>query len=179
MIRTHNFDPNIEFNFDVSVSNCMLSTDTSKSNWTLGTFSGICPGGKPRPRLSPIPFTKCVSRKILATQLKMQIFVKIPFLKKTRLLLFLLLLLLSSNSQSSLLFFWFLCIRQFSRGSWRKSFCPHPSKVHRPGTRSAEKLLKLCLPLTRSEGRLRPPIIELEPTDRFLFLLQLFDLGIS
>ena len=104
MIRTHNFDPNVQFNFDVSVSNCMLSTDTLKANWTLGTFSGICPGGKPRPRLSPIPFTKCVSRKILATQLKMQIFVKIPFLKKTRLLLFLLLLLLSSNSQSSLLF---------------------------------------------------------------------------
>ena len=45
MIRTQNFEPNIDFDFDVSVSNCMLSTDTSKSNSTLGTFSGICPGG--------------------------------------------------------------------------------------------------------------------------------------
>ena len=40
MIRTHNFEPNVEFDFDVSVSNCMLSTDTMKSNLTLGTFIG-------------------------------------------------------------------------------------------------------------------------------------------
>ena len=45
MIRTHNFEPNVKFDFDVSVSNCMLSTDTSKSNSTFGTFSGISPGG--------------------------------------------------------------------------------------------------------------------------------------
>ena len=45
MIRTHNFEPNVKFDFDVSVSNCMLSTDTSKLNLTLGTFKGICPGG--------------------------------------------------------------------------------------------------------------------------------------
>ena len=37
--------PNVKFDFNVSVSNCMLSTDTSKLNLTLGTFSGICPGG--------------------------------------------------------------------------------------------------------------------------------------
>ena len=45
MIRSHYFKPNVEFDFDVSVSNCMLSTDTSKSNSTLGTFNGICIGG--------------------------------------------------------------------------------------------------------------------------------------
>ena len=45
MIRTHNFEPNDEFDFDVSVSSCMLSTDTLKLNSTLGTFSGICPRG--------------------------------------------------------------------------------------------------------------------------------------
>ena len=45
MIRTHNFEANVEFDFDVSVSNCMLSAGTSKSNSTLGTFSGICSGG--------------------------------------------------------------------------------------------------------------------------------------
>ena len=45
MVRTHNLEPNVEFEFDVSVNNCMLSTDTSKSNLTLGTFSGIYPGG--------------------------------------------------------------------------------------------------------------------------------------
>ena len=45
MIRTHYFEPNVDFDFDVSVSNCMLSTNTSKLNLTLGTFSGICPGG--------------------------------------------------------------------------------------------------------------------------------------
>ena len=41
MIRTHNFEPNVKFDFDVSASNCMLS-DTSKSNSTLCTFGGIC-----------------------------------------------------------------------------------------------------------------------------------------
>ena len=45
MIRTHNLEPNVELDFDVTVSNCMLSTDTSDSNLTLGTFIGICPGG--------------------------------------------------------------------------------------------------------------------------------------
>ena len=29
--------PNVEFDFDVSVSNCMLSTYTSKSKSTIGT----------------------------------------------------------------------------------------------------------------------------------------------
>ena len=45
MIRTQNFEPKVNFDFNVSVSNCMLSTETSKSKSTLGTFSGICPGG--------------------------------------------------------------------------------------------------------------------------------------
>ena len=40
MIRTHNFEPNVKFDFDVSVGNCKLSLDTSKLN-----LSGICPGG--------------------------------------------------------------------------------------------------------------------------------------
>ena len=46
LIRTHNFEHNVEFDFDVSVSNCMLSTDSSKSNLMFGTFRSICPGGK-------------------------------------------------------------------------------------------------------------------------------------
>ena len=45
MKRSHNVQPNVEFNFDVSVRDCMLSTDTCKSKSTLGPFSGICPGG--------------------------------------------------------------------------------------------------------------------------------------
>ena len=45
MIRTLNFEPNVKFDFDVSVINRMLSADTPKSNSTLGTFSCICPGG--------------------------------------------------------------------------------------------------------------------------------------
>ena len=45
MIRTQNFEPNVQFNSNVSLSNFVLSTDTSKSNSTIGTFSGICSGG--------------------------------------------------------------------------------------------------------------------------------------
>ena len=45
MIRTHNFEPNVKFDFDESVGNCKLSLDTSKLNLMLGTLSGICPGG--------------------------------------------------------------------------------------------------------------------------------------
>ena len=45
VVYDENFGPNIEFDFNVSVSNCILSTDTSKSSSMLGTFSGICPGG--------------------------------------------------------------------------------------------------------------------------------------
>ena len=39
IIRTHF---NIEFNLDVSVCNCMVSTETSKSNLTFGTLSDKC-----------------------------------------------------------------------------------------------------------------------------------------
>ena len=40
---------NIKFEFDESVCNCMLSTDTSKSNSTFGTFSDKCSGPKRAP----------------------------------------------------------------------------------------------------------------------------------
>ena len=35
----------LKFDFNVTVRRCSLSTDTSKSNSMLGTFSGIYPGG--------------------------------------------------------------------------------------------------------------------------------------
>ena len=38
MIRTHNLEPNVELDYDVSVSNSILSTDTLNSNLTLGIF---------------------------------------------------------------------------------------------------------------------------------------------
>ena len=44
MIRTHNFEPNVEFDFDVCVDSIQLLTHTLKLNSTLGTFSGMCPG---------------------------------------------------------------------------------------------------------------------------------------
>ena len=39
-------EPNVELDFDVSVSNCMLSTDSSKWNLMFGPFRSICPGEK-------------------------------------------------------------------------------------------------------------------------------------
>ena len=43
VIRTHNFEPNIELDVDVCVDSIQLLTHTSKSISTVGTFSGMCP----------------------------------------------------------------------------------------------------------------------------------------
>ena len=40
---------NVKFDFDVSVRQCLLSTDTLKSNSTFGTFSDMCPQGQKMP----------------------------------------------------------------------------------------------------------------------------------
>ena len=39
MIRVLNYEPNVEFDFNVSVSNCILSADTLKSNSVLSVVS--------------------------------------------------------------------------------------------------------------------------------------------